>query len=95
MAPCAEACCSTLTGSSPCSIHVQRDAAKTHISSLLKQKYPMIIPGDRFRETYYWDAFWILKGLLASGMHQSAIALTKNFIGLVFEHGFVPNGCRV
>jgi alpha,alpha-trehalase len=57
--------------------------------------HPMIIPGSRFREIYYWDAFWILKGLLASRMTTSAIRLVENFIHLIDAHGFVPNGTRV
>ena len=30
------------------------------------------VPGQRFRELYYWDTYWVAKGLLVSGMHQSA-----------------------
>jgi hypothetical protein len=28
--------------------------------------------GDRFRETYYWDSYWVLRGLLVSGMTKTA-----------------------
>ena len=55
----------------------------------------MMIPGGRFREMYYWDAFWIVKGLLASGMAQSAVHVAENIMHLVEQHGLVPNGCRV
>jgi hypothetical protein len=27
--------------------------------------------GDRFCETYYWDSYWMIRGLLVSGMTQS------------------------
>lgn len=64
-------------------------------STLMPLPHPMIIAGERFRETYYWDSFWILKGLLASQMWTSAVALVENFFALVDTHGFVPNGCRV
>jgi hypothetical protein len=30
------------------------------------------IPGQRFRELYYWDSYWVVKGLLVSGMLESA-----------------------
>jgi alpha,alpha-trehalase len=30
------------------------------------------IPGQRFRELYYWDSFWVVKGLLVSQMPDSA-----------------------
>lgn len=32
--------------------------------SLLPIPYPFIVPGGRFREFYYWDSFWIVRGLL-------------------------------
>jgi alpha,alpha-trehalase len=32
----------------------------------------LIIPGGRFKEGYYWDSFWIVKGLIASNMMDSA-----------------------
>ncbi|KAK4314147.1 hypothetical protein Pmani_014566 [Petrolisthes manimaculis] len=33
---------------------------------------PFIIPGGRFTEMYYWDSYWIIEGLLLSGMHDTA-----------------------
>jgi alpha,alpha-trehalase len=35
--------------------------------------------GDRFRETYYWDSYWVLRGLLVSSMTETP-ALAKNTI---------------
>ena len=33
--------------------------------SLLEVEYPVVLAGvPRFRETYYWDSYWIVKGLL-------------------------------
>ena len=57
--------------------------------------HPLVIPGSRFREAYYWDALWILKGLLASKMPETALHLVQNCFHLVATYGFVPNGCRV
>ena len=74
---------------------VQERSGKEHDSSLLSVPHPMMIPGGRFREMYYWDAFWIVKGLLASGMAQSAVHVAENIMHLVEQHGLVPNGCRV
>ncbi|KAL3993892.1 Trehalase family protein [Acanthocheilonema viteae] len=34
--------------------------------SLIYVPNEFIVPGGRFREYYYWDAYWIIKGLLAS-----------------------------
>jgi len=32
----------------------------------------IIIPGGRFKEAYYWDTYWIVKGLIASNMLETA-----------------------
>jgi len=32
----------------------------------------LVIPGGRFKEGYYWDSYWIVKGLIASNMLDSA-----------------------
>ncbi|CAD6186271.1 unnamed protein product [Caenorhabditis auriculariae] len=63
--------------------------------SLLYVPHPFIIPGGRFREFYYWDSFWILKGLLYSEMYETARGVIKNLMFMVENHGFVPNGGRV
>jgi alpha,alpha-trehalase len=54
----------------------------------------MIVPGGRFIEFYYWDTFWIVKGLLVSGMNNTAQMIVENLLELVKEYGFVPNGSR-
>ncbi len=33
-------------------------------STLLPAPNPFIIPGERFRESYYWDSYWIILALL-------------------------------
>ncbi|PAV62606.1 hypothetical protein WR25_26434 [Diploscapter pachys] len=63
--------------------------------SLLYVPHPFIIPGGRFREFYYWDTFWILKGLIFSEMYETARGVIKNLAYMVDNHGFVPNGGRV
>lgn len=56
---------------------------------------PVIVPGGRFREFYYWDSYWIIKGLLLSGMETTAKGMLENFLYIVDKYGFVPNGGRV
>ncbi|XP_072021718.1 trehalase-like [Amphiura filiformis] len=63
--------------------------------SLVYVKEPFIIPGERFREQYYWDTYWIIKGLLVSGMTQTVRGMLSNFVDLVKRFGFVPNGNRI
>lgn len=29
--------------------------------TLLPLKYPVIIPGSRFQEVYYWDSYWVIR----------------------------------
>jgi neutral trehalase len=51
--------------------------------------------GDRFRETYYWDSYWVLRGLLVSGMAETASGLVGNLMSMLEAVGHVPNGARV
>ncbi len=56
---------------------------------------PLVFPGGRFRESYYWDSYWIVLGLLADDMYDSAIAVLNVFFKQISRVGFVPNGLRV
>ncbi|XP_052209544.1 probable trehalase [Diospyros lotus] len=62
--------------------------------TLLPLPMPVIIPGSRFREVYYWDSYWVIRGLLASKMHETAKGVASNLISLIDEHGYVLNGAR-
>lgn len=74
------------------SYHVFEDP-DTH--SLIPVEYPFIIPGGRFKEYYYWDTYWIIKGLLLSDMVETARGMVQNILSMVERYGFVPNGGRV
>lgn len=69
-----------------------KDEPELH--TLLPLPQPCIIPGSRFREVYYWDSYWVIRGLLASKMYETAKAIVTNLIYLVEKHGFVINGAR-
>lgn len=62
--------------------------------SLLTLPYPAVVAGDRFREVYYWDSYFIVRGLIVSGMTQTAMNVVENLAFLLKEHGLVPNGAR-
>jgi alpha,alpha-trehalase len=64
-------------------------------SSIIPLPYPFFIPGGRFRECYYWDTYWVVKGLLSCDMATSARYCTENLLSMVDRFGFVPNGNRV
>lgn len=71
---------------------VQKDSAMTSLIYLPKG---FAIPGGRFKEMYYWDNYWILKGLLQCDMYKTAKGLIENFFELVKKVGHIPNGSRV
>ena len=62
--------------------------------SLLPLPRPFFIPGDRFREIYYWDSHWTVLGLIVSEMYDSAIDHIECLLALLERYGFVPNGGR-
>ncbi|KAF2879000.1 hypothetical protein ILUMI_27182 [Ignelater luminosus] len=63
--------------------------------SIIPVPHGFIVPGGRFREYYYWDSYWVIKGLLISEMSETARGMIDNFISLVQRYGFVPNGGRI
>jgi alpha,alpha-trehalase len=56
---------------------------------------PVVVPGGRFNESYYWDTYWIIEGLVRSGKDGLARGMVENFATLIREFGFVPNGTRI
>ncbi|XP_053689119.1 trehalase isoform X2 [Sabethes cyaneus] len=63
--------------------------------SIIPVKHPVIVPGGRFREFYYWDSFWIVKGLLLSEMTHTTRGMLENFLSIIQRYGFIPNGGRI
>ena len=62
-------------------------------SSLIALPDDYIVPGGRFREIYYWDSFFTIKGLQLS--HPAlAEKMVDNFAYLIDTIGFIPNGNR-
>jgi alpha,alpha-trehalase len=61
-------------------------------SSLLPLPEPQMVPGDRFREAYYWDSYWVVRGLLASGMARTAAATVRNLVAMAGETTEVESG---
>ncbi|XP_044253279.1 trehalase-like [Tribolium madens] len=63
--------------------------------TLLPVDNGFVIPGGRFKEFYYWDSYWIIKGLLVSQMNQTVRGMLDNFLSIVDKYGFLPNGARI
>ncbi|KAF7992096.1 hypothetical protein HCN44_001421 [Aphidius gifuensis] len=66
-----------------------------HLYSIIYVPNPVIVPGGRFREFYYWDSYWIVKGLLLSEMYSTVKGMLTNFVTVVDKIGFIPNGGRI
>lgn len=69
-------------------------AKRPQCHTLLPLPRPFVAPGDRFRECYYWDSYWVVRGLLVCGMASTATAIVDNLLHLLQAHGYVPNGGR-
>ncbi|CAO3637835.1 unnamed protein product [Cunninghamella echinulata] len=65
------------------------------VTSTLPVKRPFVVPGGRFREFYYWDSYFVIRGLLLSDMDSLARGMIENFLDFVDTYGFMPNGARI
>ena len=63
-------------------------------SSLLAVPQPYVVPGGRFREMYYWDSYFTMLGLEASGRGDLVAGMVQDFAYLIDTFGHVPNGTR-
>ena len=63
-------------------------------SSLLPLPRPYVVPGGRFREGYYWDSWFTMLGLQASGRDDLVDDMVANFASEIDRYGHVPNGNR-
>lgn len=58
-------------------------------------KNGVIVPGGRFLEFYYWDSYWIIRGLLHSEMYDTVKGMLRNYFSVIDRYGFIPNGGRI
>ena len=77
---------------------VKEDVSKNNdLYSFIPLNYTTVVPtghDGRFREMYYWDSYWHIRGLIVSEAYQTVFDLLKNFKSLVDRFGFIPNGTR-
>lgn len=62
--------------------------------SLLVLPKPYIVPGGRFGEQYYWDTYFTMLGLEASGRHDLSDGMMNNAQHMFTKFGFIPTGNR-
>ncbi len=63
-------------------------------SSLIPLKHDYIVPGGRFGEIYYWDSYFTMEGLKASGEIKIIENMIQNFADIIDTIGYIPNGNR-
>jgi alpha,alpha-trehalase len=68
--------------------------AEPAFSSRLPLPLPYVVPGGRFQEVYYWDSYFTMLGLQASGEHELVTDMISNFGFLIDQWGHIPNGNR-
>ncbi|XP_069470509.1 trehalase [Ambystoma mexicanum] len=68
---------------------------RPELHSQIYVPHPVVVPGGRFREFYYWDSYWVINGLLLSEMPTTAKGMIQNFLYMVDRYGLIPNGGRV
>jgi len=61
---------------------------------LLYLPNPYVVPGGRFNEMYGWDSYFIILGLLRSGLYQMALGMVDNFLFEIEHYGGVLNANR-
>lgn len=74
--------------------HLRRQPDSPESSTLIPLPYSYVVPGGRFREMYYWDSYFTMLGLLASGKFEWVEDMLKNFAYLIQTFGHIPNGNR-
>jgi alpha,alpha-trehalase len=63
-------------------------------STLLALPYPYVVVGGRFGEIFYWDSYFTMEGLAASGRLDLLEYMVGNFAHLINTYGHIPNGSR-
>lgn len=62
--------------------------------SLLPLPHKYIVPGGRFNEQFYWDTYFIMLGLAASGRWKPLEDMMKNFTYQIRKYGYIPTANR-
>jgi alpha,alpha-trehalase len=63
-------------------------------SSRIPVPFPYVVPGGRFRESYYWDTYFTAEGMVVSGRVDLLVCMIRNFADLIERYGHIPNGNR-
>lgn len=61
---------------------------------LLYLPHPYVVPGGMFNEMYGWDSYFIIRGLLADGLTEAAVAMANNWLYEIDHYGAILNANR-
>ena len=73
-------------------VRVAKEGDETLI--LLPHPYTVPCADNAFQELYYWDTYFIHRGLLLSGREELVLGNLKNYVYMIDTYGFIPNGSR-
>ncbi len=73
---------------------ITRPSDEEDSGSLLPLPHPYIVPGGRFTGIYYWDSYFVMLGLRASGKWEMMENMVNNLAYLIDTYGLIPNGNR-
>jgi alpha,alpha-trehalase len=62
--------------------------------SLLALPYPYVVPGGRFSAMWYWDSYFTMLGLAASGRYDLLEGMIKNYAYMIRKFGYIVQANR-
>ncbi len=62
--------------------------------SLIALPYSYIVPGGRFSEQFYWDTYFIMRGLAIHGQWRMVENMLKNYTFMIRKFGYIPTANR-
>ncbi len=72
-----------------------RETPEETNGSIIPLPYEFVVANDsRFDEMYYWDTYFGMQGLLATGRLDLSQKIVENFLYMIREYGLIPNGTR-
>jgi len=66
----------------------------TNKGSLMALPHPYVVPGGRFTALWYWDSYFTMVGLAASGRYDLVEDMIKNLTFMIRKFGYIPSGSR-
>lgn len=73
--------------------HLER-RNRVNRGSLIALPYAYIVPGGRFNEQFYWDSYFIMRGLAVDGKWDMIEGMVKNMSYLIRKFGHIPTANR-